>query len=135
MFLELAARLDFAGIMVCPEFAHNAVMYAEQFRFFDPEAQGRFEALLTCLAEVSLATFAWGVELGCMIDETSGKPLRWFHEEMIRATDEKVQAYLDSPDYRERVAAARGAQRYVFDRDRFSELDPLRADGTAMITP
>jgi hypothetical protein len=135
LFLGLARRLTFSGIMVCPEFAHNAVMYAGQFRFFDPSAQGRFEALLTCLQDVSLAQFAWGVELGCVRDEASGKPLRWFHEEMIRPTDDLVQAYLDSPAYRERVGEARGAHRYVFDRDRFDELDPLRADGSAMIAP
>ena len=70
-----------------------------------------------------------------MHDEASGTPLRWFHEEMIRATDEVVQAYLDSPAYRERADEARGAHRYVFDRDRFDELDPLRADGSAMMTP
>ncbi|MBW2263338.1 MAG: hypothetical protein JRG91_15340 [Deltaproteobacteria bacterium] len=135
MFLGLAARLDFSGIMVCPEFAHNAVMYAGQFRFFDPETQGRFEALLRCLDGISLAEFAWGVELGCVVDETSGAPLRWLHEEMIRATDEVVQGYLDSPAYLEAVEGARGAHRFAFDRDRYNELDPLRADGTAMITP
>ncbi len=135
MFLGLATRLDFSGIMVCPEFAHNAVMYSGQFRFFDPAAQGRFEALMRCLDGISLSEFAWGVELGCVVDETSGRPLRWFHEEMIRATDDVVQTYLDSPDYRGRVEAARAGHRFAFDRDRFSELDPLGADGSAMITP
>ncbi len=135
LFRGLAARLDFSGIMVCPEFAHNAVMYSGQFRFFDPAAQGRFEALLACLDGVSLAELAWGVELGCVIDEAAGAPLRWFHEEMIRATDDVVQAYLDSRDYRGRVESARAASRFAFDRDRFDELDPLRADGSAMITP
>ena len=135
LFRGLAARLDFSGIMVCPEFAHNAVMYSGQFRFFDPTAQGRFEALLPWLGELTLAEFAWGVELGCFTDERTGRPLRWFHEEMIRATGDAVQAYLDSPDYAARVRDAREAAGYVFDRDRYSELDPLRADGSAMIKP
>ena len=135
LFLGLASRLDFAGIMVCPEFAHNAVMYSGQFRFFDPAAQGRFEALLPWLGELTLAQLAWGVELGCFVDGSTGKPLRWFHEEMIRPTGELIQAYLDSPQYRERVERARSSTSFSFNRDRFDELDPLRADGSAMISP
>jgi len=135
LFRGLAARLDFSGIMVCPEFAHNGVMYASQFKFFDPAAQGRFEALLPWLGELTLAQFAWGVELGCFTDEQAGKPLRWFHEEMIRPTGELIRAYLDSPPYREGVERARSATSFAFNRDRYDELDPLRADGSAMIAP
>lgn len=115
MFLGLADRLGFDGIMVCPEFAHNAVLYSRQFRFFDPDTQGRYEALAETMVGLTLAQFAWGVEKGCVTDENTGEKLRWFQEEMLRATGGVVIQYLRSRDYARRVVQARSRYRYQLD--------------------
>jgi hypothetical protein len=133
MLLGLAARLDFAGIMVCPEFAHNALIYSSQFGYFDPAAQGRFEALAGLLDSVPFALLAWAVQTGCVLDESTGRPFMWFHEEMIRPTNDLVQRYLGSARYREGVEASRALTRLRLDRDRLAAIDPLNPDGSPRV--
>jgi len=128
MLLGLSARRGLAGIMVCPEFVHNAVIYSSQFRFFDPAAQGRFEALISSLEGLTLAEIAWGVETGCVTD--SGKPFSWFHEEMIRPTGDLVTAHLESPAYADAARKERESHSYRFDMDLFRSMDPLLPDGS-----
>jgi hypothetical protein len=123
MFLGLAERLGFGGIMVCPEFAHNARLYSAHFRFFDPGAQGRYEALAEAGRGLSLAEFAWGVEKGCVVEETSGRTFSWFHEEMLRATGGVIVDYLESDDYARRVEQARSRCRLRFDTGRLRALE------------
>lgn len=112
MFLGLAERLGFHGIMACPEFVHNAVFYAWRFRFFDPEAHGRFEALREATRGLGLAELAWAVEGGRVVDAATGEPLRWRREEMLCATRPPVTALFDSADWREACDRARVAARY-----------------------
>ena len=129
LFLGLARRLEFSGIMVCPEFAHNAVLYFYEFRFFDPASHGRFEALLGLKEGLSLAEFAWGVERGCVDDLATGKPFRWFHEEMLRATDTVLAGYLSSEEYLVQAARAREACSLAIDRARLAGLGPIPSHG------
>ena len=119
MFLGMAERLGLGGIASCPEFAHNAVLYAAAFRFFDPAAQGRFEALQQSCAGLTLAELAWAVESGAVLDDSAGRPLAWARDEMICPTGDVLRAYLDSADYRERTAQARTTCRL--------RIDPLRS--------
>jgi len=122
MFLGMTARLGFSGIMVCPEFAHNALLYAREFRFFDPRAQGRFEAICRARGELSLARFAWGVDRGCLVETSTGRTARWFHEEMVRARDEVLLGYLLSEPYERIVRETREALRFEFDGERLRAL-------------
>jgi hypothetical protein len=124
MFLGMADRLHFGGIVSCPEFAHNAVLYAAEFRFLDPAAQGRFEALREACAGVPLAELAWGVDRGCLLDETTGKCIVWSREEMVRAAEPALQQHFAAPAYLERVEAARRTCRWRFDRSRLPVLTP-----------
>ncbi|MBI5486414.1 MAG: hypothetical protein HY905_03690 [Deltaproteobacteria bacterium] len=108
MFLGMAERLHLGGIASCPEFAHNAVLYEAVFRFFDPAVQGRFDALRDACSGLTLAQLAWAVETGRVVDESTGRPLRWTRDEMICPTGDALREHLESADYRERMAAARG---------------------------
>jgi len=122
MFLGLAERLGFDGIMVCPEFAHNAVLYSREFRFFDPMAQGRHEALAGLVQVHGLARFAWGVHAGCVTDETTGEKFRWFHEEMLRATGGVVVDHLRSARYRRAAEGERRRHAYRLDAGKLADL-------------
>ena len=128
MFLGMAERLGLGGLASCPEFAHNAVLYGAVFRFFDPAAQGRFDALQEAGAGLTLAELAWAVEAGALIDETTGRSLLWARDEMICPTGEVLRGYLESADYRERVVEARAACRLRIDRRRM--VDRMRATET-----
>jgi len=118
MFLGMAARLGFGGIVSCPEFAHNAVLYERDFRFFDPAAQGRFEALLRVCSGLGLSELAWGVERGGLIDEATGASVRWSREEMVCPTGDVLREHIGSAIYRRRADQARDACRWRFDRAR-----------------
>ncbi len=123
MFLGLADRLGFSGIMVCPEFAHNAVLYSGQFSFFDPAAQGRFVALSRCLDHVTLAELSWAVQAGCVTDRISGRPFAWFHEEMLRATSGVIVDHVRSENYARLVSKNSGNHAYDVDLERLWALD------------
>ena len=129
MFLGMADRLGFEGLASCPEFAHNAVLYGTEFRFLDPAAQGRFEALVAAFAGRSLGELAWAVDGGCLVDDATGEPVRWWHEEMLRPTSAALRAHVESGEYLRRADAARAACRWRFDAGRWAALDPLRSDG------
>ena len=130
MFLGMAERLKLGGIVSCPEFAHNAVLYEAVFRFFDPAAQGRFEALMAAATQWTLAELTWGVESGCVIDEATGESVAWSREEMICPTSRLLREHLASADYRGRADEARRTCRFRFDRERYTALAPLRPDGS-----
>lgn len=112
MFLGMADRLRFAGIVSCPEFAHNAVLYKRTFRFFDPAAQGRFEALEAAAAGLRLADLAWAVEQGRVLDLDTGQPFRWSREEMICPTSPLLREHFEAAAYHRRADEARRAARY-----------------------
>ena len=107
MFLGMADRLHFAGIVSCPEFLHNAVLYRRSFRFFDPAAQGRFEALAATGAGLPLAELAWAVEQGRVLDEAAGSPLSWTREEMICPTSPLLREHFEAATYHRRADEAR----------------------------
>jgi hypothetical protein len=112
MFLGMADRLEFAGIVSCPEFAHNAVLYKRSFRFFDPAAQGRFEALATLVPRSRLAELAWAVERGRVLDGLTGEPLRWAREEMLCPTSALLREHFEAAAYHRRADEARQAAHY-----------------------
>ncbi len=112
MLLGMADRLRFAGIVSCPEFAHNAVLYKRSFRFFDPAAQGRFEALATLAPRSQLAELAWAVEQGRVVDESTGSPLRWTREEMICPTSPLLREHFEAAAYHRHADEARRTARY-----------------------
>jgi hypothetical protein len=123
ILLALAERRGFDGIMVCPEFASNAVIYSREFKFFDPAAQARFEVLVESTRELGLAKFAWAVHHGCVLDEREQGVFRWFHEEMVRATAGVVIEYLDSDEYGRCVEQARSRYGFRIDREKLAGLD------------
>ncbi len=130
MFLGMAERLKLDGIVSCPEFAHNAVPYETVFRFFDPAAQGRFEALPAASAQWTLAALAWGVETGCVLDQATGESLHGSKKEMICPTSPLLRDDPAWADDRRRADEARRSCRFRFDRRRFASLAPLRSDGS-----
>jgi hypothetical protein len=135
MLHGMARRLELEGILVCPEFAHNAVLYAGSFRFFDPAAQGRFEALCDAARGMALAQMAWGVAEGCFIDPDDGEPFRWSREEMLCPETDALRGHLESEAYRAAAAAARSAFRCRFDPARLERRRPLHPDGSPRHPP
>jgi len=122
----MVERLEYDGILVTPEFGHNALMYMPLFQFVNPDSQGQMLALRRDLAGLSLAEAAWGAEMGCIANEATGEIFRWFHNEMCLSRRRRIKAYFKSEAYEKRVKQAMDKARFVFDRALYEERFPMR---------
>jgi hypothetical protein len=133
MFVALAEKLGLDGILNIPEFGHNAVLYSAKFRFLRPEMEGTLEALRRDLATLSLARASWAVALGCVVDQTTGRPYQWPQEEQILPVSDRLAAHFESPAYGSAVAATRERARFWFDEARLERLCPYDEEGRPLV--
>jgi len=103
LILEMSRRLELAGVAYRPSYFHTAAVGKADFRFVDPERQGRFEALLRDLAghpveEITRALAEKRVTL-------DGEPYEW-------EPDYMAMGLPASEDDRARAATARDACRF-----------------------
>jgi len=124
----LVEKQNFDGMLVSPEFAHNAIMYMRAFQYVDPYSQGKLLALKRDLAEVSLADSSWGIELGCVRERDTDEVFQWFHDEMCYPRRRRLIAYFGSDAYQKRVAHTLEKTHFVFDRALFEERFPQREE-------
>jgi len=122
----LVERLKYDGILVSPEFAHNALMYLPYFKYVDPKSQGHVQALQRDLADLTLEQAAWGIALGCVRNETDDKVFVWFHDEMCLPRRRRLVVYFKSDAYTKRVQRAMESAHFVFDRETYDKLYPDR---------
>ncbi len=121
VMMRIIQRLDFEGILDVPEHFHGAVMYSPRFFFFNPEMQGRFEAIARDLLTSPLATVSYAVELGCVINRSTGKIEEWSPGEQILPVSKRLRDYFASDQYREKVREAKERNSYIVDRSKFKE--------------
>jgi hypothetical protein len=99
-----------------PGYFHNALFYAEAFRFASAPRQGRFEALRRDLAHLTPAQASWAVERGRVYEEDletgEGRRVRWEPAPMIDPRTSSLRAALDSADYAGVVRAEAARVRY-----------------------
>lgn len=107
-----AARWGKDALVAFPQHYHNALFYAETFRFFSAERQGRFGALARDLAGRTIAEGSWAVSEGRVFETKSGQVLRWEGDEMFSPLTRGVAAYLESAPYQAVVEATMGGLDY-----------------------
>jgi len=81
LLVMLAARLGLAGLAYNPAWFHTAYVARGGFRFLDPAAQGRFEALERDLGHLSLALVSQALAEGRVL--MNGEPFEWKAELMV----------------------------------------------------
>jgi hypothetical protein len=104
MLVQASRRLGLAGVVARPAWYHSAAMAARAFRFLDPEDEGRFQAWRHALGDLSIAEAARAVAAGRLLD--GGQPARWETADHVLPVAPELAAWLDSEDYRRRVAEA-----------------------------
>jgi hypothetical protein len=124
----LLDRLKFDGILVSPEFAHNALMYLPYFQYVNPKSQGQVQALQRDLVALTLEEAAWGIALGCVRNEKDDEIFEWFHDEMCLPRRRRLVAYFKSDAYTRRVESEMERSHYAFDREKYQKLYPDRID-------
>src|SRR5205814_626392 len=95
---RMAARLGLEGLAFRPAAYHLAFRGREFLRFVDPARQGRFEALVDLLKEVSLAEATRAVAEGRI--RLNGEPYVWETDEMVKWLEPR-------PDDRAAIDAAK----------------------------
>ncbi len=103
---RVALNLEKDGVLNYPQYYHNAVMYSEIFKFYNPEVYGRMLAIKELLKEFSFADSAWIVHSGCIIDKMKRTRFIWKSEEMILPISQMMKDYFSSSEYEEKVREA-----------------------------
>lgn len=119
---RVALNLEMDGILNYPQYYHNAVMYSEIFKFYNPEVYGRTLAIKELLKNYSFADSAWIVYLGCIKDESTGKKFEWKAEEMILPLSEKVQKYFSSEEYDKLVNEAIARSKFSVNLKKYEKI-------------
>lgn len=121
VMMRIIKRLNFEGILDIPEHFHGAVMYSPRFFFFNPEMQGKFEAMVRDLLTFPLAMTSYAMELGCVINRATGKIEGWSPGEQILPVSKRLKDYFSSNEYREKARGAKERNSYIIDASKFEE--------------
>ncbi|MEW6735805.1 MAG: hypothetical protein AB1489_31220, partial [Acidobacteriota bacterium] len=118
----MAEQLEREGLLVFPEYYHNAFLYDLAFRFLSPTREGELHALERDLNPLTLAEASWAVENNLVIDEHSGEPYYWHAEEMILPLSKRLESYLNSPEYQTEMARVTAECRFCYDPQQVQSL-------------
>jgi len=109
------------GVLDVPDHFHTACFYARKFRFLDPQAEGRFLAMVRDLKGIPLALASEAVQEGCLVNCETGMPLPWEPAEQVMPLRDLLSRYLRSPGYRRVRDEVRSGLRVAVDWDRYRE--------------
>jgi len=122
-------RLKKDGIMNRPQYAHNARLYHEKFKFVDPVKEGRLIALTRDTGDYNLADVSWAVYHECLKDAATGETVPWDGGKQVYPLSVKLRNHFLSDDYLNRVWETVANTRYVIDWNLFQkrmQSDPRR---------
>ncbi len=126
MLIALARGRRLEAIVNHPNYYHNAWLYRDGFRFYDPENQARVKALHRDLRGLTAAEMAWAIELECVRSAETGQRFQWRSGLQLLPLSDRVRAYVESREHREQTERYLGKKRYELDQDRFRRLYPDR---------
>lgn len=114
-------ELSIDGVVDVPDHFHTALFYSRAFRYLDPEAEGRFQAIARDLSGVPLALASEAIREGCLVDRGTGAPMPWPVAEQVMAVHGPLCSFLHSAAYREARNRASADHRVVVNWDLYRE--------------
>ena len=114
-------ELSVDGVLDVPDHYHTALFYSRAFRYLDPEAEGRFQAIARDLSGVPLALASDAIREGCLVDRNTEAPMPWPVAEQVMAVRGPLRRFLHSPSYREARNRALADHRVVVNWDLYRE--------------
>jgi len=112
LMLDYVQEMDIDALVGLPQYYHNAILYASQFRFFKPDLEGRFQALRRDLAQAGLVRASRGLFEGAVEEVGSGQRVTWQAAEQVYPIRGDIQAHFDHPVYTREVHKAQEACHY-----------------------
>lgn len=123
LLYRVVDRLSLGGLLTVAEYLHNAVLYARELPYVDPDYQGQLEALEALLFEdegLSFAQATWAMHWGYVID-VDDSVVRWRGEAMVKAVEPALRGYLDDERWRRQADRSKARLRYRLRRTAFDE--------------
>ena len=114
-------ELSVDGVLDVPDHFHTALFYSRAFRYLDPEAEGRFQAIARDLSGVPLALASDAIREGCLVDRNTWAPMPWPVAEQVMAVRGPLRRFLRSPSYREARNRALADHRVIVNWDLYRE--------------
>ena len=105
------------GILDIPDHFHTAQFYARTMRFFDPVAEGTFQAMMRDLSGIPLTLASEAVSEGAMVDARTGEPFAWQPTEQILPVHGPLRRYFRSDRYLAQSGQAAHCTRVTIDWD------------------
>lgn len=124
VLIRMASELGRDGVVSVPKFFHDAVIFfhSRLFLFLDGEEQGRFEALVRDLRQLSLRDASVALATGGVRNQY-GEVVAWAPGYLVFPLSAILTAYFHSPQYAAQVSAGCNRFRYGLDADAAAELD------------
>ncbi|MCS7204257.1 MAG: hypothetical protein NZ853_01010 [Leptospiraceae bacterium] len=108
---NLAIGLNAKGAFNIPEYFHDAVLFHRQFRFYDPEREAFFRALVRDLRKYGTRNITEALSQSRVLDQDN-QTVSWVPGEMITLIDPEFSDFVWNKDYFSKVV--RYLKRYHF---------------------
>lgn len=115
----MGMRLRKDGIMNHPQYYHNARLYHEKFKFYDPVKEGRLIALIRDTGDSNLADVSWAVYHGCLLEEVSGEVMQWEGGTQVYPLSGELGGHFLTQSYHEAVWETVANSHYRIDWELF----------------
>lgn len=96
----MAREVNKDGFMDVPDHIHWAIMYAKNFKFFDPAHEGVLHALMRDLKDYSLSDISWGILTLSIIEAYNNQPQTYDPSEQIFYLSDRLRSYFHSGEYK-----------------------------------
>ena len=103
----MAEGLNLCGLSNNPQHYHNAYLYSKQMLCFDPEQQGRLEAMKRDLGRLPLVEASRAVDAGRLRDAETGEQVSWSGPVQVMPVSPALNSYFARPGYIREVNEAR----------------------------
>lgn len=108
---NLALGLGVKGSFNIPEYFHDAILFHRQFRFYDPQREAFFRALIRDLRKLGAKKISEALAKNQIYDQDN-QPVQWIPGEMISLIDPDFSDFIWNKDYFMKVV--RYLKRYHF---------------------
>ncbi len=102
IFVYLARLTKKDGLLACPAYFHNALLFSRQFNFINPEKEAEVHAIRKSFPQVSFKDLAWIVHLNCLKGKNN-ETFEWKGERQVYPINKTLKKYFDSKAYKDKV--------------------------------
>ncbi|MCC6274336.1 MAG: hypothetical protein IT569_00620 [Leptospiraceae bacterium] len=97
--LLLTRKMGAKGVFNIPEYFHDAVLFHKNFKFLDPEKEGKFRALISTFKKSNLRFLSNAIHEQKIFNVTENKIYEWQHGEMLSTDNDYLNELVFNQSY------------------------------------